>query len=155
MSFTKFRFTLSNFYAASVKVWRRDSTCGADIARPISSTQLSPRSLSRPDRYIAERDPENEKEKKTDARKLDRREGLKLRGYPAAFKSLAIPGWDNGDPLSHLPASYARDVEARLNIDFGHAVGETKGEKRPGREATRGHLPISGDDSSATGFRSR
>lgn len=79
---------------------------------------------------IAERDPENERKKEEETEEAGSKWDPKLRGYPAAPKSLAIPDWDNGGLRTCLRAM--RTMEVRLNIDFSHAVGETKGEKRWG-----------------------
>lgn len=146
-----YKIPLSHFSnstrAATVKVTKILPSKRREDAKTISSTQLSPCLLSWPDRYRKARPRKWEKkEEETEEAKFER--DLKLRGYPAALKSLAIPVWDNSCFRTCLRAM--RAMEVRLNIDFSYAVGETKGEKRSEREITWGHLPISGNDS-ATG----
>jgi len=113
----------------TVKVAKISSPRRREAARAISSIQLSLRSLSRPDRYRRAR-PRKREEKKTAGGAGSERDP-KLRGIaPTAPRS----SWRF--PLETIAACFRTclramcAMEARLNIDFGHAIGETKGEKR-------------------------
>jgi hypothetical protein len=115
----------------TVKVAKISSPRRREAARAISSIQLSLRSLSRPDRYRRAR-PRKREEKKRQRREPGPSErDPKLRGIaPAAPRS----SWRF--PFETIAACFRTclramcAMEARLNIDFGHAIGETKGEKR-------------------------